>query len=60
METKKSKLLRMLNNVMFAAASLTDKILSHSIEIEDEDIFDVERACKLLINNLETLEELPF
>lgn len=57
METTKEALLNLLNKVILNSTDVIDQILNCDTEIENIDIFDIELASKLLIRNLEFLDE---
>lgn len=57
MKTRKEVLLNLLNRVILTNAEVIDQVLNRDTKIEDIDIFDIEVNCKLLIRNLEFLEE---
>lgn len=57
MKTTKEVLLNLLNKVILNSADVIDQILNCDTEIENIDIFDIELVSKLLIRNLELLDE---
>lgn len=57
MKTTKETLLNLLNKVILNSTDVIDQILNRDTEIENIDIFDIELASKLLIRNLEFLDE---
>lgn len=57
MKTTKEALLNLLNKVILNSTDVIDQILNRDTEIENIDIFDIELASKLLIRNLEFLDE---
>ena len=59
METNKTKLLKVLNNIMLNATGLIDSIINYETQINDKDISDTKQALKLL-RDLDILEEIPF
>lgn len=57
MKTTKEVLLNLLNKVILNSTDVIDQILNCDTEIENIDIFDIELVSKLLIRNLELLDE---
>jgi hypothetical protein len=57
MKTTKETLLNLLNEVILNSTDVINQILNRDTEIENIDIFDIELASKLLIRNLEFLDE---